>query len=169
MFLDGITLKEVEKKLNTKFFVVKDIYSTREKLDSVLKGFYTDKEKNDLSKYMEDLMTWLYSEDEKLYDKPTLEKNSKNMNDLGGAIYKRCNDWNNLANNYNNNTTNSNINSNIGSNVAGLLRMCTSDSHSQSQSNNTDNAQQILGNFNLGAGSISSGNNPNSNIGNNLN
>mgnify|MGYP004451180247 CR=1 FL=1 len=64
-----------------------DIYSTREKLDSTLKGFYTDKEKADLSKYMEDLMNWLYSEDEKLYDKPTLEKNSKNMNDLGGAIY----------------------------------------------------------------------------------
>ena len=35
MFLDGITLKEVEKKLNTKFVVVKDIYSTKEIVDFI--------------------------------------------------------------------------------------------------------------------------------------
>ena len=46
-------------------------------------------------------MTWLYSEDEKLYDKPTLEKNSKNMKELGDEIYKREESWTNLRNNYN--------------------------------------------------------------------
>ena len=49
---------------------------------------------------MDELMAWLYQEDEKLYDKPTLLKNSKNMKDLGDVIYKRCNDWSNLVNNY---------------------------------------------------------------------
>ena len=33
-------------------------------------------------------MTWLYSEDEKLYDKSTLEKNSKKMKTLGDEILK---------------------------------------------------------------------------------
>ena len=46
-------------------------------------------------------MAWLYSEDEKLYDKPTLEKNSKNMKTLGDEIYKREENWTNLRNNYN--------------------------------------------------------------------
>ena len=77
------------------------IYATREKIDSKLKGYYTDKEKADLSKLMDDLMTWLYSEDEKLYDKPTLEQNSKTMKALGDEIYKREENWTNLRNNYN--------------------------------------------------------------------
>ena len=46
-------------------------------------------------------MTWLYSEDEKLYDKSTLEKNSKKMKTLGDEIYKREENWTNLRNNYN--------------------------------------------------------------------
>ena len=50
---------------------------------------------------MDTLMTWLYSEDEKLYDKQTLLDNSKNMKQLGDSIYKRCQDWTNLRNNYN--------------------------------------------------------------------
>ena len=29
-FLDGLTLEEVEKRLNTKFVVIKDIYTTKE-------------------------------------------------------------------------------------------------------------------------------------------
>ena len=77
------------------------IYATKEKLDSKLKGYYTDKERQDLTKFMDELMTWLYSEDEKLYDKPTLEKNSKNMKTLGDEIYKREENWTNLRNNYN--------------------------------------------------------------------
>ena len=77
------------------------IYSTKEKFDHELKGYYTDKEKADLIKLMDTLMTWLYSEDEKLYDKPTLLEKSKNMTNLGDSIYKRCEDWTNLRNNYN--------------------------------------------------------------------
>ena len=46
-------------------------------------------------------MTWLYSEDEKLYDKQTLLNNSKSMKELGDSIYKRCNDWTKLRENYN--------------------------------------------------------------------
>ena len=76
------------------------IYSTKEKFDSKLKGYYTDKEREELTKYMDELMTWLYSEDEKLYDKPTLEKNSKNMKNLGNEIYKREENWTNLRINY---------------------------------------------------------------------
>ena len=76
------------------------IYSTKEKFDSKLKGYYTDKEREELTKYMDELMTWLYSEDEKLYDKPTLEKNSKNMKTLGNEIYKREENWTNLRINY---------------------------------------------------------------------
>jgi ATP-dependent Lon protease len=77
------------------------IYSTKEKFDTKLKGYYTDKEREDLTKYMDELMTWLYSEDEKLYDKSTLEKNSKKMKTLGDEIYKREENWRNLRNNYN--------------------------------------------------------------------
>ena len=76
------------------------IYTTKEKFDSQLKGYYTDKERTDLTQFMDTLMTWLYSEDEKLYDKQTLLDNSKNMKQLGDAIYKRCQDWTNLRNNY---------------------------------------------------------------------
>ena len=77
------------------------IYSTKEKLDSQLKGYYTDAEKGDLTKFMDELMNWLYSEDEKLYDKPTLEAKSKNMKTLGDEIYKRCDNWTTIRNNYN--------------------------------------------------------------------
>ena len=77
------------------------IYSTKEKLDSQLKGYYTDPEKGNLTKLMDELMNWLYSEDEKLYDKPTLEAKSKNMKTLGDEIYKRCDNWNTIRNNYN--------------------------------------------------------------------
>ena len=77
------------------------IYSTKEKLDSQLKGYYTEAEKGDLTKFMDELMNWLYSEDEKLYDKPTLEEKSKNMKTLGDEIYKRCDNWNTIRNNYN--------------------------------------------------------------------
>ena len=77
------------------------IYSTKEKLDSNLKGYYTDKERKDLTQLMDNLMSWLYSDDEKLYDKSTLIEKSKKMKDLGDSIYKRCNDWTNLRNNFN--------------------------------------------------------------------
>ena len=65
------------------------IYSTKEKLDSNLKGYYTDKERKDLTQLMDNLMSWLYSDDEKLYDKSTLLEKSKKMKDLGDSIYKR--------------------------------------------------------------------------------
>ena len=77
------------------------IYSTKEKLDSKLKGFYVDTERTNLTKYMDQLMEWLYSEDEKRYDKTTLEEKSKDMKTLGDEIYKRNELWNELEQNFN--------------------------------------------------------------------
>ena len=76
------------------------IYSTKEKLDSTLKGYYTDEERNNLTQYMDKLMEWLYSEDEKLYDMTTLKEKSKDMTTLGDEIYKRNELWKELEKNY---------------------------------------------------------------------
>ena len=77
------------------------IYSTKEKLDTKLKGFYVDSEKVNLTNYMDKLMEWLYSEDDKRYDKDTLEAKSKDMKNLGDEIYKRNELWNELEQNFN--------------------------------------------------------------------
>ena len=77
------------------------IYTTKEKFDTNLKGYYTDNERKDLTQLMDDLMNWLYTDDEKLYDKSTLLEKSKKMKELGDSIYKRYDDWTNLRNNFN--------------------------------------------------------------------
>ena len=76
------------------------IYATKEKLDSKLKGYYIDTERQNLTQYMDKLMEWLYSEDEKLYDMETLKAKSKDTKTLGDEIYKRQELWEELENNF---------------------------------------------------------------------
>ena len=77
------------------------IYTTKEKLDSMLKGYYIDTERQNLTKFMDALMEWLYSEDENLYNMDTLKERSKDMKQIGDEIYKRHELWNELENNFN--------------------------------------------------------------------
>ena len=49
---------------------------------------------------MDELIEWLYSDDEGLYNKSILERKSKDMKNLGDQIYKRYNDWNALNEKY---------------------------------------------------------------------
>jgi hypothetical protein len=49
---------------------------------------------------MDDLMKWLYSEDEDLYNYEKLEEKSREMRKLGDEIYKRFNEWNKLDEKY---------------------------------------------------------------------
>ena len=76
------------------------IYATKEKLDTNLKGYYTDDERKNLTVYMDKLYEWLYSDDEKLYDMKTLEEKSKAMKILGDEIYKRNELWDLLRKNF---------------------------------------------------------------------
>ena len=76
------------------------IYTTKEKLDSVLKGYYTDDERKNLTQFMDKTYEWLYSEDEKLYDMKTLEEKSKDMKTLGDEIYNRNKLWLELEKNF---------------------------------------------------------------------
>jgi septal ring factor EnvC (AmiA/AmiB activator) len=76
------------------------IYATKEKLDGILKGYYTDEERKNLTQFMDKLYEWLYSEDEKLYDMKTLEEKSKDMKTLGDEIYKRNELWTQLEKNF---------------------------------------------------------------------
>ena len=77
------------------------IYATKEKLDGKLKGYFIDSERQNLTQFMDKLMEWLYSEDEKLYDMATLKEKSKDMKQIGDEIYKRNELWNELENNFN--------------------------------------------------------------------
>ena len=76
------------------------IYTTKEKLDSVLKGYYTDEERKNLTQFMDKTYEWLYSEDEKLYDMKTLEEKSKDMKTLGDEIYNRNKMWLDIEKNF---------------------------------------------------------------------
>ena len=74
------------------------IYDTRNKIEEngQLKEYITKKEKNELTKKMDELMNWLYSEDKDLNDINILEEKSKDMKNIGDQIYKRYNEWNAL-------------------------------------------------------------------------
>ena len=74
------------------------IYDTRNKIEEngQLNGYFTEKEKGELMKKMDELMDWLYSEDKDLYNKNKLEEKSKDMKKIGDKIYKRYNEWNSL-------------------------------------------------------------------------
>ena len=70
------------------------IYDTRGKIEEngELKGFFTDDEKKELIKKMDELMDWLYSDDKDLYNKNKLEEKSKDMKKIGDEIYRRYNE-----------------------------------------------------------------------------
>ena len=78
------------------------IYDTRSKIEEngQLKGYYTDDEKKELIKKMDELLDWLYSDDKDLYNKNKLEEKSKDMKKIGDEIYKRYNEWNKLNEKY---------------------------------------------------------------------
>ena len=92
----------VNETINYKNHLEQYIYDTRSKMDvnGQLSGYYVNEEKNELFKKMDDLMNWLYSEDEDLYNKEKLEEKSKDMRDIGDQIYKRFNEWNKLDKQY---------------------------------------------------------------------
>jgi len=103
--LDNITLKEANQEnddkhlhivLNKRNEIENFIYSTRSKLEADLAPFVTNEEKELLTQLMQTVEDWLYSGDEAVYDKPTLEAKSKDLNELGTKIYKRYHDWGKL-------------------------------------------------------------------------
>ena len=80
------------------------IYDTRDKLEEngQLKEYCTEQEKKNLNIKMDELMNWLYNDEQKedLYDKKKLEEKSKGMKQIGDKIYKRYNEWNKLNEKY---------------------------------------------------------------------
>ena len=75
------------------------IYNTRDKLSNVLKPHILPNEQETLSKHMDVLLDWLYSGDEEVFNKATLETKSKDMLAVGSVIYSRMNNWNKLEEN----------------------------------------------------------------------
>ena len=70
------------------------IYKMRENINSdKLKEHFSQKEKDDLILEMDNLMEWLYSNDEGLYNINTLEEKSKKMKNLGDLFFSRLNGW----------------------------------------------------------------------------
>ena len=65
-----------------------------------LNGYFTEDEKIILYNKMDDLMNWLYSDDEDLYNKKKLEEKSKEIKKIGDEIYKRFNEWTKLKEKY---------------------------------------------------------------------
>jgi hypothetical protein len=92
----------INETINYKNNLEQYIYDTRSKMDvnGQLSGYYVNEEKNELFKKMDELMNWLYSEDEDLYNKEKLEEKSKDMRDIGDQIYKRFNEWKKLDEQY---------------------------------------------------------------------
>ena len=73
------------------------IYKTRDKINlNELEGNFSQKVKEDLLKEMEEVMQWLYSNDEDLYNIHKLEEKSKKMKNLGDLFYIRLNGWDKL-------------------------------------------------------------------------
>jgi len=50
---------------------------------------------------MQVMEEWLYSGDEEVYNKTVLEEKGKELNELGGKVYKKFNDWTKLSESYN--------------------------------------------------------------------
>ena len=72
------------------------IYNTREKFNHNFKDYVTPEEKDALTKLMDALLEWLYSDDEQLYNKSTLDLKSKDMMELGKVLYTRFDNWTKL-------------------------------------------------------------------------
>jgi hypothetical protein len=92
----------IHKAISLKNSLEQYIYDTRNKIDSngELSKYIADDEKIILNNKMDDLMNWLYSEDEDLYNYEKLEEKSREMKKLGDEIYKRFNEWNKLDEKY---------------------------------------------------------------------
>ena len=75
------------------------IYNTREKFNHNFKDYVTPEEKDALTKLMDALLEWLYSDDEQLYNKNTLDLKSKDMMELGNVLYTRFDNWSKLEEN----------------------------------------------------------------------
>ena len=75
------------------------IYNTREKFNHNFKDYVTPEEKEALTKLMDALLEWLYSDDEQLYNKNTLDLKSKDMMELGKVLYTRFDNWTKLEEN----------------------------------------------------------------------
>jgi molecular chaperone DnaK (HSP70) len=73
------------------------IYTTRMKLENELIGYISNEEKDLLVNLMARAEEWFYSGDEAIYNKATIESQTKELNDLGSKIYKRFYDWNKLG------------------------------------------------------------------------
>ena len=93
---------KIKEAISFKNNLEDDIYKTRNKIDTKgeLNGYYTQQEKEKLTKEMEKLMKWLYSEDEDLYDLVKLKEKSYEFKNLLEQIYKRFNEWKNLKDYY---------------------------------------------------------------------
>ena len=89
--------EEFKEASNIKNSLEQYIYNARDKLDNLLKGYYTVDERKKLEGLMSQLMDWLYSDDtENLYNKSVLLQNSKEMSLLGDAIFRRESQWTRL-------------------------------------------------------------------------
>ena len=89
--------EEFKEASNIKNSLEQYIYNARDKLDNLLKGYYTVEERKKLEGLMSQLMDWLYSDDtENLYNKSVLLQNSKEMSLLGDAIFRRESQWTRL-------------------------------------------------------------------------
>lgn len=56
----------------------------------------SNEDKEHLIVLMKEMEDWLYSGDEQIYDKATLEAKGKNLNDAGTKLYNRFNNWERL-------------------------------------------------------------------------
>ena len=92
----------IHKAISFKNSLEQYIYDTRNKIDSngELSKYAAEDEKIILNNKMDDLMNWLYSEDESLYNYEKLEEKSTEVRKLGDEIYKRFNEWNKLNEKY---------------------------------------------------------------------
>jgi hypothetical protein len=93
--------KQLRIAINKRNEVENFIYSTRSKLDSELVNFVTSQDKELLLQLMQTMENWLYSGDEEVYSKSVLDTRGKDLNDLGGKIYKRYHDWGKLSDDLN--------------------------------------------------------------------
>jgi len=110
-YLDILKKEEMERDKNDlmikeaisfKNSLEDDIYKTRDKIDTKgeLNGYFTEQEKNKLLDEMEQLMKWLYSEDEDLYNLTKLKEKSLEMKNILDQIYARFNEWKKLKDYY---------------------------------------------------------------------
>lgn len=72
------------------------IYSTRNKLEHELAGYISNEDKEKLLALMKEMEEWLYSGDEEVYNKNTLEQKGKSLDEAGTKLFKRIGDWEKL-------------------------------------------------------------------------